>query len=146
MKTKKEVYSLMVKVLGVTIKAKFKQRINISDKYFSEISLEQAKLCYVRAVKLLCVGKWLSDIRIMISSDPFGESSVIRLFYFGIGEGVCSLEVVINGSKARLEMSSVDFSKVVKKGLTDDVEGLTEQKQFLKFDFDELDKKLFEES
>jgi hypothetical protein len=142
MKTKKnqvEVVEVLVNVLGVTIKAKFEKS---EDRYFADISKEQLELCYTRALKLLSLWKWQSDIHIEVGGACLGGERELCFWCFREVEGnlvKISLNILeYYSSSCELVFSVGPICNVKNLFLKD---FLSEQNELTMFSFSELDRK-----
>jgi hypothetical protein len=107
MKTKKDYVDVLVNVLGVTIKAKFEKS---EDRYFADISKEQLELYYTRALKLLSLWKWQSNIHIEVGGACLGRERELCFWCFrGVKGNLVriSLNILEGGSKNFLNSLSL---------------------------------------
>jgi hypothetical protein len=139
MKTKKDYVDVLVNVLGVTIKAKFEKS---GDRYFADISKEQLELCYTRALKLLSLWKWQSDIHIEVGGACLGGERELRFWCFREVKGNL-VQISLNileyySSSCELVFSVGPICNVKNLFLKD---FLSEQNELTMFSFSELDRK-----
>jgi hypothetical protein len=143
MKTKKnqvEVVEVLVNVLGVTINAKFEKS---DSRYYADIPREQAGLCYSRAVELLRLRQWQSNIHIEVFGSCSGDEYNVRFWCYREVDNVLiqySLTIeVFESSGAQLIVGGGPSS--VRKFVLKDM--LSEQNELIMFSFSRSDRELF---